>query len=521
MQRAVEERRQQQQPQQQGSPAKWLFLSLCLALFLVWGSLVVMEHHALLSFPRMVLGRNEAAAQASRSSLASLAADQSWDFTPVAAQGEDEAATPGPCDAARAENALLVSTDVPPSMSTMPAMAGVVDPSAQSRAVYLPWDRDDWCTVSPCLTVSDAKHRDPENRRFQAWLKDVRSQWMTPFDPLIFQHEGAMYWRAPRAGGSSTLYLRNATHGFEYMDAIAPLENATSCEHWMNAPGSILLWFSFQYANYGHFMHDHAPALVALLDILGSSVSWVALPYSELSDKWLCWLDPALRKRIIFYPPEQVVCSTATILTPLSRRGEGGARWRLPSTASLFNKKTHELHHQTPAEEPRPKLVFASRNSSTARHGRALANEQEVLATVRRMMQLYDRPEELVVYNGEGVSYEEQFQLFASAALVIGPHGSAMSNMMWTRRRPRCEDPVQVVEFVGSRVSGPKIQSSYHGYYFLEGSVPWVQYHMLPFSPNSTKEATYVSPSDVESVLAYIWRGRDAGATTCYAAIRR
>lgn len=282
-----------------------------------------------------------------------------------------------------------------------------------------------------------------------------------------------------------------------------------------------MLFHNFHYGIYGHFLHDSAAPLVALLDILGSAVSWVALPYSEVADKWLCWFDPTLRARVIFYPPDKTVCTSATVLTPLNQQGMGGPRWRMPSTIALLNKKAHERHYRAPSEEPRPKFIFPSRNSSTVFHGRALANEQEVLATIRRMMQLYDRPEELVVYNGEGVGYDDQFRLFASGSVIMGPHGMALSNTIWSRRRPRCQDPVQVIEYVGSRISGPNIQCEYHGFYHLEASVPWVQYHMLTFSPNSTKQATFVSTRDVESVLAYLWRGRDDGATSCYAAMRR
>ena len=241
-----------------------------------------------------------------------------------------------------------------------------------------------------------------------------------------------------------------------------------------------------------------------------------------------------LLERIIFYPPGQVICSSATTLMPMHQQGYGGKGWRMPATVSLLNQKAHDRHYhgradakarqqQQEEKEERPKIVFASRNSATVLHGRKLVNEEQVLASVRRMMEVHNRPEDLVVYTGDGVGYDDQFHLFSTASLIIGPHGSAMSNVLWSRARPGCQSPVHVVEFVGSRISGPRIQDEYHGYYRLEGSVPWVNYHMLTFQENSTKEHTSVDTRDVESVLSWIWGGERlrTAATRCYAAVRR
>jgi hypothetical protein len=133
------------------------------------------------------------------------------------------------------------------------------------------------------------------------------------------------------------------------------------------------------------------------------------------------------------------------------------------------------------------------------------------------MMAVYNRPEELVIYHGDGMSYEDQFSLFSTANVIMGPHGSAMSNVLWSRRQPGCQNPVQVIEFVAGMDSGPQIQGFYHGYYPLEASVPWVSYHVVTFHPNSTREYTSVSTSDVETVLSRIWgRPDDTGSTSCY-----
>lgn len=418
------------------------------------------------------------------------------------------------------EDQRLITLDEP---ATLANTTGIIDPSMLARRVSLPWRRDDWCTLSPCLTVTNTTQRVAEVPNFEGWVHEKQKKWSTAFAPLLFEHTGEMYWSAPTEAPKQFLHLRNATHGFQYTKYIKPLETENGCEHWVNVTGNTLLWMNFHYGNYGHYLHDHAPAIVALLDILGSSVSWVALPYSELSKKWLCWFDPALLERVIFYPAGKVICSNSTTLIPMNEHGDTAQDWRHPATMSLLNQKAHELHYQTEGsqqEEPL-KLVFASRNSKTAKHGRTFINEPQVLDSIRQMMKLYNRTEELVIYDGDGVTYEDQFNLFSKAAMIMGPHGSAMSNVLWSRSHRGCQKPVDVIEFVGGLYSGPQIQKAYRGYYDLEGTVPWVNYHMLTFQDNSTLEETSVSIGDVESALSWIWGGLDTGSNTCLTALRR
>ena len=392
----------------------------------------------------------------------------------------------------------------------------VVDPSTLARQIFLPWRRENWCSRSPCLTVTNATQRVTEVPNFERWVSIKQRNWTTTFDPLLFEHTGELMWSTHPESKNSTLYLRNATHGFKYKGYVEPLETEGGCEHWVNASGNTLLWSNFHYGNYGHWIHDNAPALIALLEILGTSVSWVALPYSQLNKEWLCWFSPALLERVIYYPPGKVICSNATTLIPLHKHGDRAQHWRSPASMSLLNQKAHELHYVDSQEKESPKFVFASRNSKTVKHGRALINEPQVLDSIRQMMKLYNRPEELVIYDGDGVTYADQFNLFSNAAIVMGPHGSAMSNVLWSRGHRGCRNPVEVIELVAGMESGPQIQGAYHGYYGLEATVPWVNYHMVTFESNSTREETSVSVSDVESVLSWLWGGRDdTGSTTC------
>ena len=128
----------------------------------------------------------------------------------------------------------------------------VVDPSILGRHVFLPWHRDNWCTMSPCLTVTNTTQRVTEVLKFERWVASKQREWFNTFAPLLFEQKGEIYWYAPIKQSDWTFYLRNATHGFKDKEYIKPLQTKGGCEHWVNVSGNTLPWMNFHYRNYGH-----------------------------------------------------------------------------------------------------------------------------------------------------------------------------------------------------------------------------------------------------------------------------
>lgn len=395
----------------------------------------------------------------------------------------------------------------------------IIDPSAHSEQVALPWRRQDWCTISPCLTVSNITQRALDLPAYEKWLEREQGRWRMPFAPLIHRSHG-LHWLAPDFGANATFYVRNTSHGFKFKTHVAPLPYGSPCDYWISTTGTVLLWFNVYMNDYSHWIHDNAAAIVSLLDLFAFENPWLALPIGELPNKWLSWLNPRIRDRVIFYPSNRVVCSNSSILLPLNFQADGDYGWVSPTPMVLLNQKAHQLHRKASNQ---PIVVFASRNSSTVAHGRKLVNEHEVLLKIRALMHEYGRPERLVVYNGENVSYAEQFDIFSSATVIIGPHGSALANIIWSSSSPGCSKPVHVVEFVGGASSHHVQGPIYRGYYVHEASVPWVVYHMATFTADSTRDETYVDVNDVDHILRLIWSDakllRSSAATKCFFAL--
>ena len=89
-------------------------------------------------------------------------------------------------------------------------------------------------------------------------------------------------------------------------------------------------------------------------------------------------------------------------------------------------------------------------------------------------------------------------RVFSTAALVIGPHGGALANLLWMR------DSAHVIEFV----CGIRSQAVQDGcpwgrsYYWMLAGVSWIaRYHLVPFTSNSTSAASFVKLDELSDAL--------------------
>jgi hypothetical protein len=148
-----------------------------------------------------------------------------------------------------------------------------------------------------------------------------------------------------------------------------------------------------------------------------------------------------------------------------------------------------------------------------------------------------------VIFNGEDpdgrrLSYETQYRLFRRATLVVGPHGSGLTNIFWMSPHIRtsdsggeqstidaCMQRPAVLEFItneetsaedGSDGEGRRNQvqpgSSGKSYYSLLGGVPHVRYYHLFLASNSTNAAIWVDPGKFAAALNQIFAPSTSGS---------
>jgi hypothetical protein len=174
-----------------------------------------------------------------------------------------------------------------------------------------------------------------------------------------------------------------------------------------------------------------------------------------------------------------------------------------PPTQSSLEKKT---------------IVYYTRNHADALNGRAMDVEQEnvMIGMMKSMLQRYNRPEKLVIFDGS-LSLKEQVDLFQSATIVIGPHGGGLANMLFMlpSGSPDCADRPKVLEFVTSAAT-PDVQDGlrWMTYYNMYATTAWVEFHNILYAPGSTKKSTFVDLDSFHDALVSTFGNTKRNAIT-------
>ena len=147
-------------------------------------------------------------------------------------------------------------------------------------------------------------------------------------------------------------------------------------------------------------------------------------------------------------------------------------------------------------------VIFYARGE-WAGGGRVLDKRCEalILKSLRRRLNECGRREKIVYYTGQDeyghrLSQEDQFELFRSATLFVGPHGGGGAGILFmmspTPHDERtCDSRPQVVEFI----PGPRsahVHWAFASFYPLLFGAPWTEYHLVQYLSNSSQSVTYV-----------------------------
>jgi hypothetical protein len=118
---------------------------------------------------------------------------------------------------------------------------------------------------------------------------------------------------------------------------------------------------------------------------------------------------------------------------PLPEQGgdEVASVWVPPRDGLLRLRERLATPFASPSE--RRTVVYTSR--AGAGSVRAVVNEAELIAALRAEV-----GDDLFVFDGDGMSVREQIEVFRGARLVVGPHGAALTNILW------CSPGAAVVE---------------------------------------------------------------------------
>ena len=159
------------------------------------------------------------------------------------------------------------------------------------------------------------------------------------------------------------------------------------------------------------------------------------------------------------------------------------------------------------------RLIYCSRSGANVKHKRRMCeeNEEEII----RLLKTFCNVNNLVFtfFNGQEdtqtTSHTNQLKLFSEAKIVVGPHGTAMSNIIYLNPNNNCS----ICEFTsGTEVvvhgSGLFVKHYCSLYGLLPGEL--FKYYLIPFSKGSTFSTTKI---DTDNLKEFFLQAKNPGAS--------
>lgn len=326
-------------------------------------------------------------------------------------------------------------------------------------------------------------------------------------------------WGSPERGilelsafNSDTIIEGTKWNGFVYSNRwrfVSPKnKDFRSIKKTMVLEGDRVAFVGPNFEVFAHFFLDSIGYIAYLREVMPLHMRFIFADVKGSTQRRLETIDPEFAKRV-----DWIQCQRARdcgfdvkirngnllVLRPLSS---------LRHMDLLFKARKWILqkHPPKPKSLQERTIVYYTRNSKNAGHGRAMDLEQEAIMIdlLKHNMLRYGRTEKLVIFDGV-MSMQDQIDLFQSANIVVGAHGGGLANLIFLLPVDSCSSRPKVLEFIPNSLT-PDIQRGTLGktYYNLYSSCPWAEYHHILYVPPSTEEVTYIDLGEFEDVLQYL-----------------
>jgi len=285
--------------------------------------------------------------------------------------------------------------------------------------------------------------------------------------------------------------------------------------------GDHAVFVSAWFAEYQHMLIDRLGYLIYMSTTLPASTK-ILLPRvqeDQMFDDILQSIDPDLAKRVEYLNCDNyLTCSNQLIevrngsLKVLSPKSPT-QHLELFELVRSWIWNSDVIKKKVLNSKKKKIVIYYKRNRVDANNGRCMDESQEtqIIQRIEHYLERYGRDEKLVVFDGR-LSIFEQIKLFASATVVIGPHGGGLANILLMappedRAFGSCAQRPKVLEFVTNSRT-PNVQGGYTmgaTYFTLYATCPWVELHQIFFMPRSNAEVTYIDMNALEDSLKYIF----------------
>ena len=265
-----------------------------------------------------------------------------------------------------------------------------------------------------------------------------------------------------------------------------------------NFTGSYIFFTQRYQNNYGHVFHDHLPQIAW---ILKNSHENVFLMNTKLNQIFFDCFFSDYKKRIFFLDPGKRYFFNGTL-----------SYFYLEKPRSYALERNNFFFHSAFLNEKKKNVckangedlvIYCLRHPSQVNHKRLMdtENENEIIGFLSKKFK-----NKFLIFNGlnkknEKMGITQQAELFSKASLVIGPHGSAMSNIGWMdwTNNPAVIEFVCTPESINVQGGCPFMKT----YYWLFGMRDEIRYYHVGFTKNSNSKKTFVKISDLKKAVNY------------------
>lgn len=318
------------------------------------------------------------------------------------------------------------------------------------------------------------------------------------------------------------------------------------CDHVLRGP--VVVHRDWWMSAHAHFIYEHLPViawlramLTEIFDFNATSNEVLLLDDIAVNREFMEFFHTDFAKKILWVQRDATVCVKGAVFVPVytedsitgarnsneefktaywipeslegrprSQPRSFGHPYFLELTRSWIRERSP--HITAPIEKP---IALYYVRGRAANNGRKMdeQNEELLIQSLKKRLRLCGRTEEVVLFDGrtkdgKQMSQKDQFMLFRSASLFIGPHGGAFAMILFmphTVGTNPCPSRPQVFEYI----AGPRsahVQWAFASYYSLYFAPTWVEYHVVQFTQKSTAQRTFVNMTEWEQAADAIFR---------------
>ena len=254
--------------------------------------------------------------------------------------------------------------------------------------------------------------------------------------------------------------------------------------------------------NYGHCLHDVLPTI--MYHDLHSSADHIFCPKSKVLNSLIELFDIKFSKTTFINPSQTISVNTSKICVyRLNIVGQYRHKRKILPFKDLINKKFETDNHLGDYA----RLIYCTRNTSTDVRNKRLMNDQNE-KNIIDLLEEFAKTQNLIftIFNGQEngrtMSHKNQANLFREASVVVGPHGSAMANVLYLddNRKPT------ICEFCSGtevQIHGGVFDKHYNALYAYTFDNLY-DYYLIPFEKSSTRFETAIDTENLKKFLKTI-----------------